>query len=362
MKARLLAASGIAALTAAAGLGLAGTAHAATTVSAVTHLTQHADSGYSGDNWALDNLTRTVTVVTPGSPVAKSLCGPSATACFAFTGTIHDTGTAFATTGAVSPGAQAVPVTGSPTAAVTGDAAFLLDSSSNAPSASLVPASLAGAGNAEQSTTNWAEQLFPAGTTFGPVNASPPGPSLTAWSWTYKDAKDCQAWTDAVNGTQATSGDITGVSACPPPPPPPAVITLSHGKGTATSSSRATVTWQQSAPSWDKLVITGPGAINGHVGWVHVTGTTGSGAYTGLSGGHNYSVAVTPYTAENGTVEGKTGTISFLTPGAAATARIPVNGSLHAGEFCTPQGAEVTGSGGVLLKCEPDNGLRWVRA
>jgi hypothetical protein len=32
--------------------------------------------------------------------------------------------------------------------------------------------------------------------------------------------------------------------------------------------SNETVTWQQTVPSWEKFTIVGPGAINGHVGWV----------------------------------------------------------------------------------------------
>jgi len=79
---------------------------------------------------------------------------------------------------------------------------------------------------------------------------------------------------------------------------PPPVPVLSHGKGVATAPTRETVTWQQTVPSWEKFTIVGPGAINGHVGWVPPG--TQIGYYSGLEAHHGYTVTFTPYTAKNG--------------------------------------------------------------
>jgi hypothetical protein len=73
---------------------------------------------------------------------------------------------------------------------------------------------------------------------------------------------------------------------------------LSHGRAYATAPTREIVTWQQTVPSWEKFVIVGPGAINGHVGWVPPG--TQTGYYEGLEAHHGYTVTYTPYTAENG--------------------------------------------------------------
>jgi hypothetical protein len=78
----------------------------------------------------------------------------------------------------------------------------------------------------------------------------------------------------------------------------PAPPVLSHGKGVATAPTRETVTWQQTLPSWEKFTIVGPGAINGHVGWVPPG--TEVGYYAGLEAHHGYTVTYTPYTAKNG--------------------------------------------------------------
>lgn len=92
----------------------------------------------------------------------------------------------------------------------------------------------------------------------------------------------------------------------------PAVPVLSHGKAVATSPTRAIVTWQQTVPSWEKFVIVGPGAINGHVGWVP-PGTM-IGYYSGLEAHHGYTVTYTPYTAKYGSpIRGaKPGSVYFV--------------------------------------------------
>ena len=275
------------------------------TASATTHLTQRPDSGYSG-NWALDNMQRTATVTLGDAITPVTDCGATATSCYAYTGTISDQGEAFATTGVTSPGAQAVPIKGSPVAAVSGNATVTFDASSDAPSAALIPASLAGAGNAEQSTTNWVEQFFPAGTDFS-------APALPTWSWTYNDSADCQTWTDAYDVTQANSGDITGTDTCVVTPPVAPVLSL--GKAVSISSHREDVQFTSSGAGELRFVITGPGPINGHVGWVSVHAGVNTAVYTGLLSGHGYTVRYTPYTAKNGTpiAGGKVGYVYFVT-------------------------------------------------
>jgi polyvinyl alcohol dehydrogenase (cytochrome) len=82
------------------------------------------------------------------------------------------------------------------------------------------------------------------------------------------------------------------------PPAPTAIPVLSHGRAVATAPTRETVTWDQTVPSWEKFTIVGPGAINGHVGWVPPGITTAY--YSGLASHHGYTVTYTPYTAKNG--------------------------------------------------------------
>ncbi len=89
--------------------------------------------------------------------------------------------------------------------------------SSSAPNASLVPKALTGS---SVSSGNWAEQFFPAGTTFDVTH------STDTFSYTYTDTGNCQQWTDASasgSGALAADGDITGVNQC---------VVLSHGHAT----------------------------------------------------------------------------------------------------------------------------------
>jgi hypothetical protein len=119
---------------------------------------------------------------------------------------------------------------------------------------------------------------------------------------------------DNASGTvTATVASVDGKALVNSPPPAAAVVVLSHGKGTAVAPTRETVTWQQSSPSWIKTVITGPGPINGHVGYVDVTGSTGTAAYTGLESGHTYTVHTYPEATKNGASVGTTGYVTFVT-------------------------------------------------
>ena len=201
--------AGIAALGASiVGLALPGTASAAGNASATTTFHAHPDSGNHGD-WADDDFTRVASVSFVSVDTNLTDCGSTATACFVWSGTISDAGSFFAISGAQSPqagvtetGTQSGPFKGS------ADLAFFFASSPSA-SASGVPASVTGTGPV--STTDWVEQFFPAGTTFGA------GPKLTNWSWSYSSPGTCENWVDSISngaGSQAADGDITGVNRC----------------------------------------------------------------------------------------------------------------------------------------------------
>jgi hypothetical protein len=274
-------------------LGLSGAAHAATSASAVTQLHARPDSGFSGNDWANDALKRTAAVTETGADLTLTDCGALATTCFTYTGTISDTGTAFAVTGATSPGAQAVPIQGTPSAMVTGAATVSFHSSSDVANGALLPTSLNGKGNAQQTTTNWVEQFFPAGTTFGT------GPVLPTWKWTYVNPTNCQTWVDASTIAQASSGDITGVNNCP---------VLSDGHAVSTAPTREFVSWKQTGGAVnDQTVIAGPGPLNGHAGHVTIAQATISGA----EAHHTYSLTITPL--YDGMSDGHGGRITFVT-------------------------------------------------
>jgi hypothetical protein len=275
------------------------------TATANTHLTNHPDSGYNG-TWAVDNLQRTATITLLGTaPSSRCQGNNSNQACYEYAGTISDTGTAKALTGTRSPGAQDVPIQGTPTASVKGHASINFDASSNAPTGALVPTAVSGPGTANQSTTSWVKQFFPAGTRFS-TNFT-----LVNWTWKYVDAKHCQTWVDAYNVSQANSGDITGVSYCIPPR---GGIKLSGGRSHSVSPTRQNYSWVQSGPSWDRLTIVGPGPINGHVGYVNATHAGRITAYyTGLESGHTYVVTIQPQFYKGGPPAGKSGRVTFIT-------------------------------------------------
>ena len=200
--------TGIAVLGAAvAGLALPGTASAATNASATTTFQAHPDSGNHG-NWADDDFTRTASVTFVSIDPTLTDCGSTAKTCFIYAGTIADAGSFSGISGALSPQAG-VALTGNPSGPFKGGSDVKFFSSSDVASATGVPATVTGAGAV--STTNWVEQFFPAGTTFGA------GPTLTDWSWAYSSPATCENWVDSINngsGSRPVDGDITGVSHC----------------------------------------------------------------------------------------------------------------------------------------------------
>jgi Ricin-type beta-trefoil lectin domain len=191
----------------AASLALPGTANAASNATATTSFTAHLDSGNHG-NWASDDFTRVASVQFLSVDPTLSDCGSTATSCFQYTGTIKDSGTFTALSGASSPQAG-VKMTGTPSGPLLGGSDVKFFSSSDVASAAGVPASVSGAGPV--STTDWVEQFFPKGTTFGA------GPDLTDWNWAYESPTTCEYWVDAISnssGSLPADGDITGTSHC----------------------------------------------------------------------------------------------------------------------------------------------------
>jgi hypothetical protein len=276
------------------------------TATANTHLTNLPDYGYNSffQPWAVDNLRRTATVTLLGTaPYNKCAGNTSTQACYQYTGTISDTGTAKALTGAKSPGAQDVAIKGTPTATVNGHGVVNFYASSNAPTGALVPTAVSGPSS---TTANWVRQFFPAGTRFSAGNFM-----LATWTWKYVDAKNCQTWIYANNVSAANSGDITGVSYCIPPR---GGIKLSGGRSHSVSPTRQNYSWVQSGPSWDRLTIVGPGPINGHVGYVNAMHAGRITAYyTGLESGHTYVVTIQPQFYKGGPPAGKAGRVTFIT-------------------------------------------------
>jgi hypothetical protein len=111
-------------------------------------------------------------------------------------------------------------------------------------------------------------------------------------------APDAHSGTATLTATDAYGQTGTAMIAYTVNSAPAPVPVLSHGKAVATTPTRETVTWQQTVPSWEKFTIVGPGAINGHVGWVPPG--TEIGYYSGLEAHHGYTVTYTPYTAKGG--------------------------------------------------------------
>jgi hypothetical protein len=173
------------------------------TATANTAVSDRDDSGDHG-NWAKDAMIRTVSV-TRQSAVEVSKCGGAATDCWYYTGTITDAGTFQTVAGALSP-RDGVPITGVVSGTFTGGSKVEFYASSNAPNASLVPATVTGD---VPSTTNWVKQIFPR---ISVVST----PSLLNWSWSYSAPNTCETWVDAFNNNAGADSehDIQGVNHC----------------------------------------------------------------------------------------------------------------------------------------------------
>ena len=82
----------------------------------------------------------------------------------------------------------------------------------------------------------------------------------------------------------------------------PPVPRLSGGHAVFIGTSRENVYFVQSgAASWDHFTIVGPGAINGHQGWVNGKLGLNAAVYWGLEYRHGYTVFYQPVTGRGST-------------------------------------------------------------
>ena len=265
---------------------------APTTVTAVTHVYNDPDSGNNG-TWATDNFERTVTVTLDSPQPVSTPAG-----FLAYTATVSDSGTFVTHAGAFTPNQSVVgeKISHDAKGTFSGSASYLITAPSTDALGSTFPATLNDnnvPATGAQTTSNWPEQAFTPETG---VNVT-----LGNWSWTYNTPAG-ETWTDAStngDGNLVQDGNITGLLVKPLHPP-----FLSHGHGTATAPTRETVSYVQGgSASWDKFYIVGPGAINGHQGWVDGQLGLNFGYYSGLEAHHGYTVYYTPVEGQGSNVQ-----------------------------------------------------------
>lgn len=167
-------------------------------VMAVSSLVDRPDSGLHG-NWALDNITRTVSITRQKAAKASN-CGGTATKCWFYTGSIADNGSFATVAGGKSPEAGA-DIAGTVNGTVAGASQIEFYASSDAPNPALVDATVTGS---VHPTGEWVKMFFPAGTVTSATD-------LLDWSWTYNAPGTCEKW---VNAKAGNTGDVTGVNAC----------------------------------------------------------------------------------------------------------------------------------------------------
>lgn len=167
-------------------------------VSAMSSLTNRPDSGTHG-TWATDTLTRNISI-TRQHATNSSNCGPTATTCWFYTGSIADNGTFVTVAGANSPEAGTA-IAGVVNGTISGASKIEFYASSDSPNPALVDATVNGSAHP---TAQWAAMFFPAGTK---VTDS----DLLDWAWTYGAPATCEQW---VNGKAGNTGDITGTNGC----------------------------------------------------------------------------------------------------------------------------------------------------
>lgn len=174
---------------------------------AVSKLTYRPDSGGGGDNWALDTITRTSSVVWEGNDSSAHV----------YAGAVSDTGTFVTVPGNLTPNQGLHPGTklgDSTIGTMSGLTAYSFTTSqfvgNHAPPA-------AAQGVEPIGTSLWYQLFFPASATAtsttypGELNSGP-----LDWSWSYNIASDncvkAESWVDAQSNSsgQATvAGDIT---------------------------------------------------------------------------------------------------------------------------------------------------------
>jgi len=277
-----------------AAVTLAPAAHAASGDAATftQQLLNRPDSGGDGNTWAFDTMFRTTKVVDQGTVAGGEQ----------FTVTVTDSGTFQAVQGQLTPSAADLaakishPVKGS----VEGSITYVIV----APAGSLRPSQALASeddnfGTALKTTQQLAESVFTStvSTTGG------------AWGWTYKTAAG-ETWVDASTGL---SGNITGLLPAKPPAAP--VLSGGHAQDVPGAPSRQKVYFTSDSDTWVHFQIAGPGAINGHEGWVHAVKGVNFGYYSGLSGAHHtYAVFYTPVASQGSEIPtGNEGHVTFVT-------------------------------------------------
>jgi hypothetical protein len=149
---------------------------------------------------------------------------------------------------------------------------------------------------------SFTETNLPAGLASG--NPLLPGSAIPG---TYNDL--------AVQATDANGAVGTGAFLLKVNGGPAAVPVLSHGQAYYVSPVRENVAFESSLPTWVKFTITGPGPINGHVGWVYAQGdgVLNTAVYGGLEAKEGYKIIFQPYTGKNGSPVGHYGYVWFVT-------------------------------------------------
>lgn len=171
-----------------------GTVSASRTKTAVTKLSNRADSGVKGNTWATDTILRTAGVQRVAQ-VPASNCGATVARCFFYTGTITDDGTFVTKAGDSPQGTATIPAGLEGTLHGTAGIEFYSAAPSQKTGAVPAPTQV---GN-DIATSDWFKQFFPDGTDFSSAN-------LTGWSWTYTTTSGPTSWTNAIAGNL---GDIT---------------------------------------------------------------------------------------------------------------------------------------------------------
>jgi len=95
-----------------------------------------------------------------------------------------------------------------------------------------------------------------------------------------------------------------------------AVPHLSRGHAVSIANTRENVVFTSDKATWVYFTIVGPGAINGHQGWVDASAGLNEGAYAGLESGHGYAVFFTPVAAQGSVTPvagARTGYVYFVT-------------------------------------------------
>lgn len=282
-----------------------GSASAApTTETAVTHVYNDPDSG-GGGVWATDAFNRTLTVTENASQPTPGV--------LYYTATVSDTGTFVTHAGADTPNQSVAgeKISHTVTGTFTGGMSYTLSAPSGDVLGAVLPANLNDnnvAPVAPYNTSDWPAQAFAA-----------PGSVSVAdgnWGWTYT-SKFGETWTDSNapgnnDGDAVADGNITGLVVKPAKPP-----VLSKGHAVCIAPTREDVYFVQSgAASWDHFQIVGPGAINGHEGWVNGKIGLNAGVYSGLEAHHTYDVFYTPVEGQGSEVQipgTHTGHVTFVT-------------------------------------------------